>query len=68
MRKSNSHMNTTSHFDAPSKKGGSPKECDTISVQKEYRWTANVSFVFYKSEQRDKAYRDWVKVFLQTLK
>lgn len=39
-----------------------------IERQKGDKWTATVSFVSYKSGQREKAYRNWVKLFLSARK
>ena len=68
MKKSNSHKNSTSHFDVTSKKIESQKKCEVISIKTKCKWTANVSFVSYPSEQRDRAYRNWVRLFLKSLR
>jgi hypothetical protein len=41
-----------------------PNGCELI--KNDPKWTANVSFIPYNNEQRDRAYKVWVRLFLKT--
>lgn len=60
------HSKTASYCEEHFKEKIVLNKCEAIRVQNKYKWTANVRFVSYDSERRDRAYRDWVKLFLRS--
>ena len=62
MNKSNSHIKASLSCEKQVEEINSRSKCE------KNKWTANITFIPYKPEQRDRAYRTWVKLFLRSKK